>query len=154
MWKDRKDEVAHFLRRVCDIIELVLAVLTIIGIVIAIIGLVPQIREFWNNRYEVRQLIWYLEMVFNIVIGVEFLKMLCRPDADTVVEVLLFLVARHMIIEETGALEDLLSIISMAILFVIKKYINIPGKRDGERTFLVGRRKNPEEKTSDKMESE
>lgn len=154
MWKDRKDEVAHFLRRVCDIIELVLAVLTIVGIVIAIVGLVPQIGEFWNNRYEVRQLIWYLEMVFNIVIGVEFLKMLCRPDADTVVEVLLFLVARHMIIEETGALEDLLSIISMAILFAVKKYINIPGKRDEERTFLVGRRRSPEEKAPDKTESE
>lgn len=152
MWKDKKGEVTHFLQRVCDIIELVLAILTIVGIVIAIIGLIPQLGEFWEKRHEVQQLIWYLEMVFNIVIGVEFLKMLCRPDADTVVEVLLFLVARHMIIEETGALEDLLSIISMAILFTIKKYINVSGKHAGIGTFLTGRRGAAEEKPQEKTE--
>lgn len=152
MWKDKKGEIAYFLRRICDIIELVLAVLTIAGIVIAIIGLVPQLGEFWENRHEVQQLIWYLEMVFNIVIGVEFLKMLCRPDADTVVEVLLFLVARHMIIGETGALEDLLSIISMAILFAVKKYINVPGKRAEEGIFHIRRQKDAEEKPQEKTE--
>ena len=46
--------------------------------------------------------------------------------------VLIFLVSRHMIIGDTSAFEDFVSIVSIALLFAIKKYIQIPpeaGKR-------------------------
>lgn len=146
MWKEGKAHVKRLLHRICDIMELVLALLVIAGIVTAIVGLVPQLGDFWGNRTEEGMLIVFLELVFDIVIGVEFLKMLCKPDADTIVEVLIFLVARHMIIQDTTALEDLLSVISMGILFVIKKYINAPAKRAGLGYFFTGRHKSEEEK--------
>lgn len=146
MWKEAKGHVKQILHQICDIMELILAVLVIAGIVIAIVGLIPQLEDFWGNRMEPGVLIRFLELVFDIVIGVEFLKMLCKPDADTIVEVLIFLVARHMIIQETTALEDLLSIISMGILFAIKKYINAPAKRAGLGYFFTGRHKSAEEK--------
>ena len=53
-------------------------------------------------------------------------------NADTVLEVLIFLVSRHMIIGDTSAFEYFVSIVSIALLFAIKKYIQIPpeaGKR-------------------------
>ncbi len=118
MWTKIRDR----LYRMCDILELLMGVAVIIGIGIAVIALIPHVGELWLHRGEAGALYEFLEYVFNIVIGIEFMKMLCKPDGDTIIEVLIFLVARHMIIGTTSTLDDLLSIISMGILFLIKKY--------------------------------
>ncbi len=39
-----------------------------------------------------------LSKAFTLVIGVEFIKMLCKHSAETVIEVLLFAIARQMIL--------------------------------------------------------
>lgn len=65
----------------------------------------------------------FLEMALNIVIGIEFLKMLCRHNMDSVVEVMLFTLARHMIVTETGMLENLLCVAGAALLFVVRKFL-------------------------------
>ena len=49
--------------------------------------------------------------------------MLCRPSAENVTEVLVFLIARHMVVLEMTAVEDLLLIVSIAILFVLQRFI-------------------------------
>ena len=82
-------------------------------------------------------------------------KMLCQPSADTVLEVLIFLVSRHMIIGDTSAFEDFVSIVSIALLFAIKKYIQIPaGGRKEKSIFSTCRNEmgdeNPMEKNREK----
>ncbi|MEI3339994.1 MAG: hypothetical protein V8R80_08685 [Eubacterium sp.] len=49
--------------------------------------------------------------------------MLCKPGR-TVLEVLMFCIARHMIVHDTSAVENLLTIVGIAVIFVIKKYLH------------------------------
>lgn len=49
--------------------------------------------------------------------------MLCQHSAQTVVEVLMFATARQMVVEHLGPNETLLGVISIAILFGIRKYL-------------------------------
>ena len=72
----------------------------------------------------------FLSGAFNVVIGIEFLKMLCRHTLSSVIEVLLFAIARGMVAEHTTPVENLLSIAAIAILFVVRKYLFIPGLDD------------------------
>ncbi len=65
----------------------------------------------------------FLEEIFYIIIAVEFLKMLCKPKSDTIIEVLIFLEARHMIIGDTTSQQDLLSIISITLLFLLQAFL-------------------------------
>ena len=65
----------------------------------------------------------YLDAIFNVVIGIEFMKMLCRPSSSNIIEVLTFLIARHMIVQETTPLEDLLSVLSIGILFFFRRFM-------------------------------
>ena len=60
----------------------------------------------------------FLSQALSLVVGVEFVKMLCRHSAQTVVEVLLFATARQMVVVQT-----LIGIIGIAILFAIRKYL-------------------------------
>ena len=56
--------------------------------------------------------------------------MLCKPDVDTILEVVMFVIVRHMVVLDTSAVENLLTIIGMAIIFAIKK---IPENTKGRR---------------------
>ena len=49
--------------------------------------------------------------------------MLCKHTPATVIEVLLFAIARQLIVEHTSTLENLVGIISIAILFAVRKYL-------------------------------
>lgn len=49
--------------------------------------------------------------------------MLCKPSSQNIMEVLIFLIARHMIVQKTSALEDLLSVVSIGILFFFRRFM-------------------------------
>ena len=63
---------------------------------------------------------------FDLVIGVELLKMFCRHDIDSIVEVLLFSVARQMVIEHLAIKEALIGCIAVAILFAVRRFLFVP----------------------------
>ena len=125
-------KIRDILYELCNYLELIMAIVVVAGIVIAALGLREEFILFWSQRGHTGAFYVFLDAIFEIVISIEFLKMLCQPSADTVLEVLIFLVSRQMIIGDTSAFEDFVSIVSIALLFAIKKYIQIPpesGKR-------------------------
>ena len=116
---------------ICHVLELIVAIFVLIGVVMALISLVPTVGDFWQNRYETDSLMHFLERASAIVIGVEFMKMLCRPNADNILETIIFLVARHMIIVTTSTpMEDLISTISIVLLCFMRRYLSVSKKRE------------------------
>ncbi len=118
-------KIVTILQQICRILELVVAVFVLLGIIISIFGLLKDdiklFEELINDMTTFRH---YLEKIFVLVIGIEFLEMLCHPNPDNVIQVLIFLVARHMIVGETTPFEDFVSVLSIAILFVLRKYMH------------------------------
>lgn len=58
-----------------------------------------------------------------LAIGAELIKMLCKHTPETVIEVLAFALARHLIIGHVEAWENLITIVAIAILFAIRKFL-------------------------------
>jgi hypothetical protein len=112
-----------------------MALIVLAAILIACCSLGSSFLDYWNDRFSKEAFLTFVGYVFNILIGIEFLKMLCQPSPDTVLEVLIFLVARHMILDHTTVIENLLTIISIGILFAIKKYISLPSGKENYRIF-------------------
>lgn len=120
MW----EKIKNISQQICDILELLVAVIVLVAVLAAIIMFLPELKEFIVEGASPETFLVFLEEVFTIVVGIEFLKMLCKPNSDNVIEVLVFLVARHMILGSSSALDNLLSIISIALLFVIRSYFH------------------------------
>ena len=72
----------------------------------------------------------FLGSAFHIVIGIEFIKMLCKHNPATVVEVLMFAIARQMVVEHTTPAENLLCILGITILFAIRRFLFIEGDKE------------------------
>lgn len=132
MWK----KIRNYIYRSCDILELVMAVVVLSAILVAGVSLWQPFMDFVESRFEAEALLVFVGYVFNVLIGIEFLKMLSHPSSDTVLEVLIFLVARHMVIEDTNVWENLVSILSIALLFAMKKYLNLPTNNESTDIFI------------------
>ena len=119
---------------ICDTLELIVAVIVAIGVILAMLSLIPELGGLLKS--DTGALTPFLEQVFTVVIGVEFLKMLCRPNSDNVFETIIFLVARHMIVNDTSPLEDLLSTVSIVLLCLVRRYLKETGRRAGRAGLL------------------
>ena len=118
-----------FIQRACRILELLVAVLVMIGIVLALFSFFIEGAIFIELVGNIDVFQQYLDRIFIIVIGIEFLQMLFRPSSDNVIEVIIFLVARHMIVGSTTPYEDFVSVLSIAVLCIVRQYLRGSGKR-------------------------
>lgn len=128
MW----DKVRKRLYETGEAVELVMAAVVICAIVVAAITLVPDFLHYWDNRMQSGAFLEFVDEVLDVVIGVEFVKMLCKPNSKNIIEVLIFLISRHMIVQKTTAVEDLLAVISICILFFFRRFMDATKKEKVE----------------------
>lgn len=99
--------------------ELLVAAILIIGLLITMVHVPEQMAElFRKDNFNT-----FLSSIFEVIIGIELLKMFCRHNLDSVVEVMIFTVSREMIINHMAIIETLIGIVAIALLFVIRKFL-------------------------------
>ena len=119
--KHIRHKVQHFLQTITFTLELILAIIVICIIVMQGIHLVKLVFDPATTV----QYSEFLKEALDIIVGVEFLKMLCQHSMSSVIDVLLFVLARHLVVIEATMFESLLCIISVAILFTVRKFLMI-----------------------------
>ena len=124
-----------------------MAVLVSLGILLSIFSIVSDVRIFRELMSHPNIFKEYLEQIFMLVIGVEFIEMLCRPNSENVIEVLIFLVARHMIVGETSPYHDFVSVISIALLCIVRRCLREDKERSREKNKKKEKVEEAEEKT-------
>ena len=109
------------MNNIATYVVLVLSAFLVFVIAILIIKLVGQcFFDIWHDKLEQE---YYMEYAMSLAIGVEFVKMLCRHSAQTVVEVLMFATARQMVVEHMAPTQTLIGVIAIAVLFAIRKFL-------------------------------
>ena len=119
-------KIRRMIDRASELLELAVNIIIIIAVIVAVISLWKPFMEFVQNRESAHAFLDFLGYVLNVLIGIEFFKMLCKPDVDTILEVVMFVIVRHMVVLETSTVENLLAIVGMAIIFAIKKFLKEP----------------------------
>lgn len=67
-----------------------------------------------------------MQRALDIVIGIEFIKMLAKHSPGSALEVLLYAIARHMIVGHESAVENFISVASIALIFFVRKFLFVP----------------------------
>ena len=111
-----------FLKHLTKIMEFVIAALLACGIIIMIvqlifsIGALPDLNTYPNYDD-------LLTACFNLIIGVELIRMLYLHTPITVFEILLFAIARQVIMDHSSPLNSLIGVVAIAILFATRKFL-------------------------------
>lgn len=138
MIKKSKGTLAYLISRFVDITEMIISLVLIIGIVYLLIemaiGLYGHIRL--GEAFDFND---FLENLFNLVIGVEFTRMMCQHTPNTIIEVLMFATARQLIISHSGALDSLFGVIAIAGLFAVRKFIMPTPSQEDDSGFIFRR---------------
>ena len=108
-----------------SLLEVLLSGLVLIGLLLSVVPLIRWMPGllFDGNEAEIRT---FLERSLDIVIGIEFIKMLAKHSPGSVLEVLLYAIARHMIVGHEDAVQNLVSVVAIALIFIIRKYFFVP----------------------------
>ena len=139
-----KIKIPNTIYRVAQLLEILVSFLVIIAILFSFATILHQLGIMAADPTAADGLQAFLSTAFTVVIGIEFLKMLSRHNLSSVVEVLLFAISRQMIIEHTTPVENLLMVAAIAALFLIRKFLFIPGL-DDKQTLTVPHTKEPYE---------
>lgn len=105
-------------------VEVFISILLVIAILVYSADLIRNLYDIIVHGHDgMDSFTLFLGNAFQIVIGVEFIKMLCKHTPVTVVEVLMFAMARQMVVEHTTPFENLLCVLSITVLFLIRRFL-------------------------------
>ena len=108
-----------------SLLEILLSGLVLIGLLLSAVPLIKWMPGllFDGNEVEIRI---FLERSLDIVIGIEFIKMLAKHSPGSSLEVLLYAIARHLVVGHDSAVENLLSVGAIALIFIVRKFFFVP----------------------------
>ena len=116
-----RDQIAE----AAGILEVVLSGIVLVALLLSIVPLVELMPGLLTDA-DSMEVHTFLERALDIVIGIEFIKMLAKHSPGSVLEVLLYAIARHMVIGHESAFENLLSVAAIALIFVVRKFFFVP----------------------------
>lgn len=82
----------------------------------------PIVCELFKAPFDIKFDV-LLSDILGLVIGIEFVKMLTRHTPGAVIEVLLFAIARQLIVYHTSTLETLIGMAAVAAAFAVRKFL-------------------------------
>lgn len=108
-----------------SLLEVLLSGLVLVGLVFSAVPLIRWMPGLLvdGSDTEIRT---FLERSLDIVIGIEFIKMLAKHSPGSSLEVLLYAIARHLVVGHDSALENLLSVGAIALIFIVRKFFFVP----------------------------
>ena len=105
------------------IFELFISAVVALGIIVFAVKLIVEFANIDYLKSSSSSLVAVLDKAIILAIGAEFIKMLCKHTPETVIEVLAFALARQLIVGHTSPVENIITVIAIAILFAVRRFL-------------------------------
>ncbi|MBE5845670.1 MAG: hypothetical protein E7302_16180 [Butyrivibrio sp.] len=116
------DIFRNFVMKMPRFLEKIVAAILIVGVIYSCIQLGMHVLSFSDLAFND-----YVEDIlltgFNAIIVIEFIRMLIKHSMNTIVEVLIFAIARGLVVGHEKPLEELIRIACIALLLLCRKYL-------------------------------
>ena len=115
--------------------EIVLSAVMLLVIITLIIPMLYNLIRIPLLDISPEQFTEFLGNALTLLIGVEFVKMLAKHTAENLLEVLMFAIARQMVVEHLNMVETLIGVVAIAVIFAIRKYLLLKAPENKEKTY-------------------
>lgn len=130
--KKKTVKAEGIVERIIMWLEILLAIFIIAIVVLSFKDLASLAYNIFRTEalssYELLQ--GFLAYVLLLVVGLELALMLIKHSPGSVLEVMLYAVARKMLISSSTTSEVLIGVIALAIIFFIDKYLHTKDKEN------------------------
>lgn len=121
-----KEKSRAYIAMTASNLETVVSIIVLAAILIVSVRILSEVFSLFTTPDYYATFNSFLGHAFNIVIGIEFIKMLAKHTPGSAIEVLLFTIAREMVVNHTTPIENLIGIMTIALIFIIRKYLFVP----------------------------
>ena len=114
----------NIFRNILHLIERIIAVMTLV-VLLYMLGL--EVYRMFTTAEYFTSVHNYLHNVLNIVVGLEFIRMLLDMTPANTLELLIVAISRHVILSHDDPISNVASVLCIAGLFAIRRFL-IPKK--------------------------
>ncbi len=118
-----RKKLQNFMFELSYFFELFISFVVCIAVVIFGIRLAIELFDIVFLATGSDSLVHILDSAITLAIGAELIKMLCKHTPEMVIEVLAFALARQLIIGHSDAWKSLIMVVSIAILFGVRRFL-------------------------------
>ncbi|MDO5689888.1 MAG: hypothetical protein Q4G61_06540 [Tissierellia bacterium] len=113
------------LRKLTFYIEMLLTIILAVGVIISLRDLIWYFPSIWNNPPGPSYVLVkdFLGHVLLLVVGVELMLMLINHSMVAILQLIMFVIARKMLIYAETMVDLLLGTLSVAVIFLIFHYL-------------------------------
>lgn len=132
----KQQKIGWYISRATGYVEIIMACIIMAVIVVLTVRL---LLDFPQSAWDFSSggFTDFLAQMLTLVVGLEFVKMLCMHTSETVIEVLMFATARQMVVEHLNAVDTLIGVVTIGILFAVRKYLLIEHKKESKSRKLT-----------------
>lgn len=105
------------------IFELLISVIVGAAVIVLAVRTVAGMFDAEVYRTGADALVKILDDAIILAIGAELIKMFCKHTPETVIEVLAFALARQLIVGHASPWENLITVVSIAVLFAVRRFL-------------------------------
>jgi len=111
----------QIISKITGYVEVVIAALILVALLVATVKIILYFPVLWSadGTEGFTEIIGYF---FTVIIGIEIIHMLSKHTPGSALEVVLFCIARYIIVSEGSGLDKLLAVAAIGVIFVIRKY--------------------------------
>lgn len=122
----KQREANIFIEKAASIIELAVCLIVIAGVVAGIPKLVSYIIDFFragelSDSYFLMN--EFLKHALLLIVGIELIAMILTRSHESILTLILFVIARKMLVYSQGLTDILIGTISVAIIFLVMKFV-------------------------------
>ena len=119
---ERFEKYHRFVLKMPGFLEKIVAAILLVGVVYSCMQLAIHVFAITSLSFDA-----YIDDIlvtaFNAIIVIEFIRMLIKHSMNTIIEVLIFAIARSLVVGHEQPMEVLIHIVSIAILLVCRKFL-------------------------------
>lgn len=109
------------LYKISHILEISVGLLATIPIALAIISMVTKLPQL--NSFQDGMLLEFVQQTIEIIIGIEFVKLIFVHTMDSTIEVIIMAIMRQIIVEHPSSLDTLAFVVAICLLFLVRKFL-------------------------------
>ncbi len=109
----------QFLSNITHVLELIIACLLIVAVIVSSFSLLSFFPNILDSSSDA--ILALMSSAFNLIIVIEFTRMLIHHSMENVVEVLVFALARGFIVNHQDAISMIITILGISILLIVRK---------------------------------
>ena len=118
-----KEKFSSLMFKIIQIFEMIVAIFITMVIIFILYNLTSQIINADIFQMSSSDFSAFLASALSLVVGLEFVKLLCQHTPENLIEVLMLAISRQMVVEHLNTFQMLLGVFSIVALLAAKKYL-------------------------------